>query len=128
MVVDSSAIIAILLSEPDAQLFAECIGRQSIAVISAASYVEVAIVARSRGQIGRNLVDATLDKVGIVIVPVSAELARGAADAFATYGRGRHPAKLNYGDCFAYALAKQRREPLLFKGDDFSRTDLVAAL
>ena len=128
MVVDSSAIIAILLSEPDARLFAECIGRQPTAVISAASYVEVAIVARSRGQIGRNLVDATLDRVGIEIVPVSADTARGVADAFAAYGRGRHPAKLSYGDCFAYALARQRREPLLFKGDGFSLTDLVAAL
>ena len=96
--------------------------------MSAANYVEVAIVARSRGQIGRELVDATLDKVEVEIVPVSTELARVAADAFASYGRGRHPARLNYGDCFAYALAKIRNEPLLFKGNDFSQTDLVPAL
>ena len=123
MVVDSSAIVAILLREAGAQAFAECIGKHRRSVMSAANYVEVAIVARSRGQIGRELVDATLDKVA-----VSTELARVAADAFASYGRGRHPARLNYGDCFAYALAKIRNEPLLFKGNDFSQTDLVPAL
>ena len=128
MVVDSSAIVAILLREAGAQAFAECIGKHRRSVMSAANYVEVAIVARSRGQIGRELVDATLDKVEVEIVPVSTELARVAADAFASYGRGRHPAQLNYGDCFAYALAKIRNEPLLFKGNDFSQTDLVPAL
>lgn len=128
MVVDSSAIVAILLREPEAQAFAECIARHRGSVMSAANYVEVAIVARSRGRIGRELVDATLDKVQVEIVPVSTALAREAADAFAAYGRGRHPARLNYGDCFAYALAKTRNEPLLYKGNDFSRTNLVPAL
>ena len=128
MVVDSSAIIAILLREPEAETFAECIGRHRDSVISAAKYVEVAMVARSRGKLGRDLVDAALAEVDIEIVAVSAALAREAADAFAAYGRGRHPAKLNFGDCFAYALAKSRDEPLLFKGGDFARTDLRPAL
>ena len=128
MVVDSSAVVAILLREPEARVFAECIGSQSDPVMSAASYVEVAIVARSRGQVGRALVDATLERVGIEVIPVSAAQARLAADAFARFGRGRHPARLNYGDCFVYALAKERNEPLLFKGSDFSRTDLASAL
>jgi ribonuclease VapC len=128
MVVDSSAVIAILLREPEAQVFADCIGRHRGSVISAANYVEVAMVALGRGRIGRELVDATLSDVGLEIVPVSTALARDAADAFAAYGRGRHPAQLNFGDCFAYALAKSRDEPLLFKGDDFAQTDLQPAL
>ena len=82
MVVDSSAIVAILLREAEAQAFAECIGKHRRSVMSAANYVEVAMVARSRGQIGRELVDATLDKVEVEIVPVSTELARMAAACF----------------------------------------------
>jgi ribonuclease VapC len=128
MVVDSSAIVAILLGEPDSITFAECIGRHRHSVMSAANYVEVAIVVQTRGRVARELVDATLHEVGLEIVPISLTLARDAANAFARYGRGRHPAQLNFGDCFAYALAKQRREPLLFKGNDFSQTDLVPAL
>jgi ribonuclease VapC len=128
MVVDTSALVAIILREPDELVFAERIGRETTAVISAASYVELAMMARSRGSMGRELIDWTLQQVGIEIAPVTAAQARLAADAFAAFGRGRHPARLNFGDCFAYALAKERGEPLLFKGDDFARTGLVPAL
>jgi ribonuclease VapC len=128
MVVDTSALVAILLREPDGDLFAERIAIASSPILSAASYVELAIVACSRGIAARVLVEATLEEVGVAVVPVSLAQARLAADAYARYGRGHHPARLNYGDCFAYALAKERGEPLLFKGGDFARTDVVPAL
>jgi ribonuclease VapC len=128
MVVDTSAVIALLFCEPDALQFAERIGSERSSVMSAASYVELAILARSRGAVARALVDAALEEVGIAIVPVTVAQAHVAADAFARFGRGRHRAQLNYGDCFVYALAKERNEPLLFKGEDFVLTDLVPAL
>lgn len=94
-------------------------------VMSAASYVELTIVALSRGQRGRAELEATLADVQIEIVPVTIDQAHLAADAYERYGRGRHPAGLNFGDCFAYALAMSRNEPLLFKEEDFVLTDVL---
>ena len=128
MVVDTSVLVAILLREPEANQFLERFAGGWEAVMSAASYVELAIVARSRGAAGRAVVDELIEQLAITILPVTVGQARLAADAYGRYGRGRHPARLNYGDCFAYALAQERGEPLLFKGGDFARTDLVPAL
>lgn len=128
MVVDTSALVAILLLEHDAQTYADAIAGANPTVISAASYVELTIVALSRGKRGRVELEATLADALIDIVPVSVDQARIAADAYEKYGRGRHPAALNFGDCFAYALAVSRNEPLLFKGGDFALTDVLPAL
>jgi ribonuclease VapC len=125
MVVDTSALVAILLLEPDAQLYADAIARADSAVISAASYVELTIVSLSRGTRGRAEVEATLADALIETVPVTLDQARIAADAYERYGRGRHPAGLNFDDCFAYALAMSRSEALLFKGKDFALTDVL---
>lgn len=127
MVVDTSAVVAILLDEVEGQRFAERLAEAGGAVLSAASYVELRIIARSRGERGEIEVDGTLLDCGIEIVPVTVSQARLAAAAFARFGKGRHPASLNLGDCFAYSLAKERNEPLLFMGNDFSRTDVAAA-
>jgi ribonuclease VapC len=96
--------------------------------MSAASYVELMIIALSRALAGRAEVEEMLKDAQIELVPVSIDHARFAVAAFDRFGKGRHAAKLNFGDCFAYALAKERGEPLLFKGEDFARTDLVPAL
>jgi ribonuclease VapC len=127
MVVDTSALVAILLLEQDASTYAEAIAGAESAVMSAASYVELTIIAISRGARGRAELEATLSDALIEIVPVTIDQAHIAADAYERYGRGRHPAALNFGDCFAYALAKSRNEPLLFKGADFGLTDVVRA-
>ena len=128
MVVDTSAIVAILADEPDGETYARPIPEADSATISVASYLELMIVALSRDLAGRTEVEELVADATIELVAVTLEHAQLAATAFEQYGRGRHPAKLNYSDCFAYALAKQRREPLLFKGDDFALTDLVPAL
>jgi ribonuclease VapC len=127
MIVDTSALLAILFGEEDARPLAEAIGRAAAKRLSAASYVELAMVALSRRGTTLGEVDAQLAAWGIEVVAVTPSEARLAAHAFARYGRGRHPARLNFGDCFAYALAKERGEPLLFKGDDFARTDVAVA-
>jgi ribonuclease VapC len=127
MVVDTSALVAILLLEQDAPTYAKAIAGAESAVMSAASYVELTIIAISRGTRGRAELEATLTDALIEIVPVTIDQAHIAADAYERYGRGRHPAALNFGDCFAYALAKSRNEPLLFKGADFGLTDVVRA-
>lgn len=124
MVVDTSALIAILLQEEDAQTYADAIAAAATAALSAASYVELAIVSLSRGVRGRAELEATLADAAIDIVPVTLDQARLAPGAYERYGKGRHAAALNFGDCFAYALAKSRGEPLLFKGTDFRLTDV----
>jgi ribonuclease VapC len=124
MVVDTSALMAILLQEQDARTYADAIAGAST-VLSAASYVELTIVALSRGLRGRAELEAMLTDAVIDIVPVTVDQAHLAADAYERYGRGRHPAGLNFGDCFAYALAMSRSEPLLFKGEDFASTDVL---
>jgi ribonuclease VapC len=128
MIIDTSAIIAILFGEDDAEIYAEAITRADSCRISAATFVETAVVveAQTRNNGGRQF-DAFIRRAGIAIEPVTEEQAHIARQAFIDFGKGRHPAGLNYGDCFSYALAKAAREPLLFKGKDFAKTDVNAA-
>jgi len=129
MVVDTSALAAIFFIEPDAAAFLRTIQQTPRVFMSAASLLETAIVIDNRNEPEQLLdLDAFLVEAGIEIVPVSAAQARLAREAYRRFGRGNHPAGLNFGDCFAYALAAERDLPLLFKGDDFSRTDLRPAL
>ncbi len=128
MIVDTSAIIAVLFNEDDAKVYAEAITLANSCRISAATFVETAIVveAQTRNNGGRQL-DAFIRRASIGIESVTEEQAHMARQAFIDFGKGRHRAGLNYGDCFSYALAKATGEPLLFKGKDFAQTDLVAA-
>lgn len=129
MIVDSSAILAILFAEPDAAVFAEAISEADACKISAATFVEVAAVVEAHAKDrGSRQLDAFLRRAGFVIEPVTEEQAHLARQAYSDFGTGRHPAGLNFGDCFSYALAKASGEALLFKGGDFSRTDIVSAL
>lgn len=129
MIIDTSALIAILRDEPDARRFAEAIEGAKERRISAATYVEVgAVVDGARDPVASRLVDQLLEAARIMIDPVTEAQARIAREAYRDFGKGSgHPAGLNFGDCFAYALATATGEPLLFKGDDFSHTDVVAA-
>lgn len=129
MIVDSSAILAILFNEPDAAAYATAIANASSCRISAANYVEAAVVVESQSpSVGGRQFDTFMRRAGITIEPVTEEHALLARQAYADFGKGRHPAGLNFGDCFSYALAKGLREPLLFKGNDFSQTDVDVAL
>ena len=129
MIVDSSALIAILFKEKEASAFASAMRDAPSRAIAAPTLVEAAMVAEGRTgpAMGKEL-DELLDALNAEIVPFTAEHAARARDAWRRYGKGRHPAGLNLGDCFAYALAKERDEPLLFKGNDFARTDVKAAI
>lgn len=125
MVLDSSAIIAILLKEPEAIQFATAIEESDTILLSAASLLEASIIIESRlGLEGARDLDLLLYRADVEIVPVDREQVEIARTAWRRYGKGRHPASLNYGDCFSYALAKATGERLLFKGNDFSGTDL----
>jgi ribonuclease VapC len=128
MIIDTSAIIAILFNEDDAGIYAEAITRADSCRISAATFVEVAIVVevQTRNNGSRQL-DAFFRRAGIAIEPVTEEQAHIARQAFIDFGKGRHPAGLNYGDCFSHALSKATRKPLLFKGKVLDKTDLIAA-
>ncbi|MGQ0774700.1 MAG: type II toxin-antitoxin system VapC family toxin [Pseudonocardiales bacterium] len=129
MIVDTSALIAILRDEPEAEAFALALAIEQEPRISAANYLETAIVIDvSRDPIASRHVDDMVTKARLVIEPVTAEQATIARAAYRDFGKcSGHPAQLNFGDCFAYALAKSADEPLLFKGEDFSKTDLVPA-
>jgi ribonuclease VapC len=129
MIIDTSALIAILFDETDARLYAEAIVAADDRWISAAIFVETSIVveAQTRGS-GASQLDALLRTAGIAIEPVTEEQARIARQAFVDFGKGRHPAGLNFGDCFSYALAKVAGRPLLFKGEDFSKTDVESVI
>jgi ribonuclease VapC len=128
MVVDTSALIAIMLLEPEAERFAKAIADARPRLISAANLLEAWIVIESRlGPAAGGDVDEFVVDVGLGIEPVTLDQIRVARRAYRTYGRGNHPAGLNFGDCFAYALAKTTQLPLLFKGDDFARTDVTPA-
>ena len=129
MIIDTSAIVAILRGEDEARRFAEAIEAASVRRISAATYVEIgAVIDGARDPVASRLVDELLAAAGIVIEPVTAAQARVARDAYRDFGKGSgHAAGLDFGDCFAYALATATGEPLLFKGDDFSRTDVAVA-
>jgi len=128
VIVDSSAIVAILGHEDDVDSLAEALVEAPIRRLSAVNYVETAIVIDSRRDpvLSRGL-DDFLREAQIKIEGVTPEQARLAREAYRDFGKGRHRAGLNFGDCFAYALAKDKREPLLFKGDEFRRTDVEVA-
>lgn len=130
IVVDTSALIAILRREPDADVFLRCIAEAGGCLVSAVSQLEASLVLAGRTgdrSAWRDL-DALLRRAAMQVVAHDAALAETARDAFLRYGKGRHPAALNFGDCASYALARSRTLPLLFKGDDFQRTDLIAAV
>ncbi len=128
MVIDTSAIAAILLDEPEHYTFDRLIDRDGIRLISAVTRVEATCVIEGRrGDPGRLHLDRFFQLTAAEIIGVTPEQAEIAAEAFRSFGKGRHPAALNIGDCFAYALAKSTGEPLLFKGNDFPQTDIVAA-
>jgi ribonuclease VapC len=127
MIVDASAIIAILRDENDGPALARALEQAPVRRISAATYVEAAVVTDSnRDPVLSRRFDDLLRDSAIAIEPVTAEQAKIARDAYRDFGKGRHRAGLNFGDCFAYALAKVTGEPLLFKGDDFLHTDVEA--
>lgn len=129
MIVDTSALLAILRDEPEARAFAEAIEQASLSRISAGNLLEAAIVIDASGDpIASRRFDELINEAGLIVEPVTAEQAAIGRAAYRDFGRGKHPAQLNFGDCFAYALAKTLDEPLLFKGSDFSQTDLKAAL
>jgi len=129
MIIDTSAIIAILQAEDDAERLAQAIAADAVRLMSAASILEASIVfERRRREAGGREIDLFLHEGGIEAVPFDAAQLRIARRAFRTYGRGNHPARLNYGDCFSYALSKATGEPLLFKGGDFALTDVDVVL
>jgi ribonuclease VapC len=129
MIVDTSALIAILRAEPDAERIAEAITQATHRRLSAANFVEAAaVIDSSRDVVASRRFDDLLREARISIEPVTEQQARIAREAYRDFGKGSgHPAQLNFGDCFAYALAKDLREPLLFKGNDFGHTDLQPA-
>lgn len=128
MVIDTSALVAMLSDEPDAELFEARVADDPVRTMSTASYLETAIVVESRfGESGGRELDLWLHRASVSLVAVDADQAEVARAAYRRYGKGRHRAGLNYGDCFSYALAKVSGQPLLFKGDDFGHTDVVAA-
>jgi ribonuclease VapC len=128
MVIDTSALIAILLGEEEAQLFARSIAADPKRMIGAFTALEAGIVIEAmKGESGGRELDLLIHRVGIEIVPLDGEQFEVARAAWRTYGKGRHPAGLNIGDCCSYALAKVSGESLLFKGNDFSQTDIAAA-
>ena len=128
MILDTSALIAILYAEPEQVHFAELLHGAEQCRISVANAVELAMVVESLiGPDAERQVDTLFRRVGIIIEPVTLEHGVLARQAFLDFGKGRHKAGLNFGDCFAYALAKATGEPLLFKGNDFALTDIVPA-
>ncbi len=129
MIVDTSAVMALLLKEPEASAIGAALAEQPRAAISTATLVELCMVAESRaGAAVWAEVEALVDGAGIGVVPFTAAQAALACEGWRRFGKGRHPAGLNLGDCFAYALARERSEPLLFKGEGFARTDVRRAL
>jgi ribonuclease VapC len=130
MIVDSSAIVAILKDEPEGLLFSKVLDSAGFIRMSAASYFETSIVIdRNRNPVLSAGLDDLIETAKIEIEPVTVEQAKIARQAYRDYGRGSgHPANLNFGDCFSYALAQEKREPVLWKGDDFGHTDLRPAV
>jgi ribonuclease VapC len=129
VIVDTSALVAILKREAEADVFLERLLTEPSVRLSAVTYFEFAMVVDGwRDRAASQAVDLLLDRVEAEIVPVGVETARRARRAHAGFGKGNHPARLNFGDCFAYALAMELDEALLFKGDDFARTDVRPAV
>ena len=128
MIVDTSAVLAVLFDEPDAERYVRALAGASRCRMSVVSFLEAAIVLESRAgaAAGPNL-DLLLERAPIELEPVTLEHAQAARRAWRRFGRGNHRVALNFGDCFAYALAEATREPLLFKGQDFPLTDIDTA-
>lgn len=126
MVIDTSALVALLNMEPEAARLAAALEADPVRLISAATVLEAGLVIESRyGPDGARELDLLLAKAAVRIEAVSAEQAELAREAWRRYGKGRHPAGLNFGDCFSYALSRSSGEALLFKGDDFVHTDIA---
>jgi ribonuclease VapC len=129
MIVDTSALLAIFLAEPERKQFLDVITKAETRCISAVNVLETGIVLEARrGEAAGREFDLFLHHAQFEVVPADSEQVEIARVAWRKYGKGRHPAGLNFGDCFAYALAKVMDEPILFKGDDFAHTDLAAAI
>jgi ribonuclease VapC len=129
MVFDTSAILALLLDEPEAEDFRAAVEDDATRLVSTATLLETALVIEARkGEPGGRELDALIQKAEVVLVPVDAEHVSEARRAYRRFGKGRHAAGLNFGDLFAYALARTSGEPLLFKGDDFAKTDIGRVL
>ena len=129
MIVDSSALVAILTEEPEAEHFIRLIFSSSPARISVATFVEISIVVEGKlGDAGVRMLDSLVQRTNLTMEAVSVEQAYIARQAWSTYGKGRHPASLNFGDTFTYALAKTTGEAVLCKGTDFARTDIPVVL
>lgn len=129
MVVDTSAVVALLLGEDAAERIDELLGGSEHCAMSAATLVELMIVVEARtGPAGVVIATRLLNRFGIEVAPLTEEVAQHALDGWRRFGRGRHPAGLNLGDAYSYGLAVARAEPLLFVGDDFARTDVQPAL
>ena len=129
MIIDTSAVLAILFAEDDAATYASAIAGAEVRLMSAANYLEAGVVIDNQvnGNGGRQF-DAFIARADIAVEAVTREHAAIARQAYLDFGKGNHPARLNFGDCFAYALAKATGLPLLFKGEDFTKTDLTSAL
>ena len=129
MIVDTSALLAMLFAEPDAPPMVRALARDPVRLVGAPTYVEAAAVLTARkGSGGEIALDALLERMKIEVVPMTVDAARLARLAYARFGKGvGDPAVLNFGDCLSYGVAMAEREPLLFKGDDFTRTDVPAA-
>lgn len=127
IVVDTSALVAMLFKEDDAGRCAERLAASTMTSMSVVSYVELGMVTAANRSLPLGELDRWLAGIGVNVTDVSARQGRLALQAFQSYGKGRHPARLNLGDCFAYALAKELEQPLLFKGGDFGLTDIAAA-
>src|SRR5262249_32183631 len=127
MVIDTSALVAMLTDEPEAERFEAAVEADPALLMSTASYLETAIVIETRfGEPGGRELDLWLHRAAVDLISVDSDQAEAARVAYRMYGKGRHRAGLNYGDCFSYALAKVSGQPLLFKGDDFVHTDIPA--
>lgn len=129
MIVDSSAVLAIVLREPDGRRYLDAVLDAVPRRMSVSNWLETTMVVDRRGNdLAATWFEDFMQNAEIELMPVSISQAAIARRAWRVFGRGSHPARLNYGDCFAYALAKETREPLLFKGDDFAQTDIEPAL
>ncbi len=129
MVLDTSALLALLLDEPEAESFRTAVEDDTTRLVSAATLLETALVIEARkGEPGGRELDLLIHKADVDVVPVDAEQVAEARRAYRRFGKGRHAAGLNFGDVFAYALARTSGEPLLFKGDDFTRTDVARVM
>lgn len=129
MVIDTSAVIAILHDEPERRQLLDAVEGAAARLMSVATFVETSMVVEGRrGAQGLRLYDRLAQRLAIELVPVDVEQGQVARDAFSRYGRGRHPASLNLGDCFTYALASVANEPVLCKGDDFAQTDIAVVV